>query len=166
LGSRISRSTRTRTGQQEHPERQPPHSGPAGGHGESALNPFRYLRTSSDRGEYPVQRRDKTQTDHSRFGPCRTDNGYRLTFELVRSEPAWSPQVSVRVNEVQIGGLYVPRLSPTPRTPWISADSKLGTGSSVYSAQSSSNGRCRNFRLYADYEIALTPITPVNTVDV
>ncbi len=95
-----------------------------------------------------------------------TDNGYRLTFELARSEPNYAPKVSVRVNEVQIGGLYAPSSQSYSTHSVDLSGLKAGDRIQLYSAQSSSHGSCRNFRLYADYEIALTPITPVNTVDV
>lgn len=94
-----------------------------------------------------------------------TDNGYRLTFELVRSEPRYAPRVSVRVNEVQIGGLYSPSSESWSTHSVDLSGLKAGDRIQLYSAKSSSSGSCRNFRLYADYEIALTPITPVNTVD-
>ena len=125
------------------------------------------LRTSSD-AVVGVPSSDGIKLKQITLGSDHvgTDNGYRLTFELVRSEPNYAPKVSVRVNEVQIGGLYAPSYQSYSTHSVDLSGLKAGDRIQLYSAQSISHGSCRNFRLYADYEIALTPITPVNTVDV
>ena len=125
------------------------------------------LRTSSD-AEVEVPYYGGTKLKQITLGSDHvgTDNGYRLTFELARSEPYHAPRVSVQVNEVQIGELYAPSSQSYSTHSVDLSGLKAGDRIQLYSAYSGSSGSCRNFRLYAEYEIALTPITPVNTVDV
>jgi hypothetical protein len=123
------------------------------------------LRTSSD-AEVRLPYTHATKFKQITLSPDHvgTDNGYRLTFEL-KTITDYGTDVTVRVNEVQIGNLYHTESQSYVKFSVDLTGLKAGDRIQLYSHWEGAHGYCRNFRLHADYEMALAPIIPVNTVD-